>query len=247
MSTWKNFKVSQWIKFAQFWLLPPHCVVCGRRGEPGLDICVPCKQSLPVIALPCRQCGLPLPPDARSARCGGCLQGSNPVAQTVAALAYQDPVSQLIGQFKYQRKLQMGRVLTELLVQRIEAHYQHQARPELLIPVPLHGDRLRQRGYNQAQLIAEDLGSRLQIPLARQLVTRARATPAQQGLKARERKRNLRGAFATTPAWQDTRCSRVALVDDVVTTMSTVREVAKLLHRESAGPLDVHVWCLARA
>lgn len=167
--------------------------------------------------------------------------------RTVAALSYQHPVDKLIAQFKYHRKLQCGRVLTQLLQQRVQQDYQPGTLPELLIPIPLHRAKLRQRGYNQAQLIAGDLSKALQIPLAQNLVQRCLETPAQQGLRARERKRNLRGAFVASEAWPTASCQRIALVDDVVTTMSTVQEVARVLQHGRTTELEVHVWCLARA
>lgn len=246
MSTWKTGEVSRWLNFVQRCILPPSCVLCGGAGLPTMDLCGNCLESLPTIEHPCFRCGLPLPPGAHTGRCGPCLQDDHPITRTVAALAYEDPISTLIGGFKYQRKLHMGRMLTQLLAEKIRSEY-HGALPQLLIPVPLHDQRLRERGYNQAQLIAADLCKSLRIPLARQMLHRTRATPAQQGLRAHERKRNLRGAFVATHEWKTSPYANVALIDDVVTTMSTVREVANVLRHGRAGPLEVHVWCIARA
>lgn len=247
MSTRGKMEVCQWTKFIQSLVLPSTCISCGKRGGPSLDLCAACEALLPVLAHCCRRCGLALPPQTSEPQCGQCLHRDNPVIRTVAALAYQDPVNSLIGRFKYERKLHLGRTLTQLLASKIHDHYQREELPELLIPVPLHHSRLRQRGYNQAQLIAGDLAEHLHLPVAANLVQRMRATPAQQGLRARERKRNLRGAFATTSHWQAIHCTRIALVDDVVTTMSTVLEIADVLQQDRQKPLEVHVWCLARA
>lgn len=247
MSTWKNLKVSEWANFVQNWLLPPTCLVCNKPGQPGVDLCGGCQGVLPIIESPCFTCGLALPPHTYGIHCGRCMLRDSLVTRTISAFAYQDPVDRLIGRFKYERKLPSGRMLSELLAETIALRYQQDSLPQLLIPVPLHAARLRQRGYNQAQLIAKDLGLRLRIPVASHLLQRTRATPAQQGLRARERKRNLRGAFEPTPAWQPESCTRIALVDDVVTTMSTVREIAGVLRRACNTPPEVHVWCLARA
>jgi len=111
----------------------------------------------------------------------------------------------------------------------------------------LHPIRLRERGYNQALLIAQQLGAALGIPVLPNLLQRVRHTAAQQGLNAKQRKRNLRGAFALAPNALDLGYSSVVIIDDVVTTMSTVAELARLLHKHSHTELQVHVWCLARA
>ncbi|MES2606294.1 MAG: ComF family protein [Pseudomonadota bacterium] len=166
---------------------------------------------------------------------------------TVAAGIYDPPLSDLITQFKYQRKLEAGRVLTGRLISTLQHHYRAKPWPDLLIPVPLHPARLRERGYNQAALMGRDLSKALQIPLAVDAVHRHRATPAQQGLSARERRRNLRGAFAVNPDWKRASVQRIALIDDVVTTMSTVAEVARELQHHCDVAPEIHVWCLARA
>ena len=211
-----------------------------------MDLCRSCEASLPWLEHACPVCALPLPLSGL-AKCGRCLQGQRRIHRTCSAFRYDSPVSELISQFKYQRMLAAGRVLTSLLAQQIQLHYQDLPLPELLLPIPLHPSRLRQRGYNQALLMTRELSLALQIPLAATLLHRTRATPAQQGLKARERRRNLRGAFTVDPRWQQVQVQRVALIDDVVTTMSTVQEVARALERSCSRPLEIHVWCLARA
>jgi ComF family protein len=258
VSTQGIIKVSQWLNIAQFWLLPPTCVLCGKRGLPQLDLCQSCWESLPQLPAVCPGCALPLPltPSDQSTplpidtphsplRCGQCLQHGANIHRTVAAFAYTAPISGLISDFKYHRKLAPGRVLSHLLADKLAQHYSPTPLPELLIPVPLHPRRLRERGYNQAALIAGDLSRALAIPMATNVLSRQRLTPPQQGLSAELRKQNLRGAFAMNDAKALQRYQRVAVVDDVVTTMSTVREVARVL-RASKPELEVHVWCLGR-
>jgi ComF family protein len=113
------------------------------------------------------------------------------------------------------------------------------------VPVPLHPARLRERGFNQAAVLARQLGKGLNVPVAPEALSRVLATPAQQGLSAKERKRNLRGAFRIE---RDLSAyTSIALVDDVVTTMSTVREIARVIRSAHPDAPAVHVWCLARA
>lgn len=182
-------------------------------------------------------------------RCGPCLLDTSPITHTLAPWRWEDPASGLISGFKYARKLAQGRVLGELLASRIASSYPGSAMPVALVPVPLHPRKLVARGYNQSLLIARHLGRRLNLPVQHKLVRRVRHTPAQKGLSAGERRRNLRGAFVV----DEKSLARlppgacIALVDDVVTTMSTARALAFALQACSASPLECHLWALARA
>jgi ComF family protein len=167
------------------------------------------------------------------------------MARTVAAFAYAEPVSALIGSFKYQAALQHGRVLGALLGEHLRDEYRDLPLPALILPVPLHPARLRERGFNQALVLARQLGADLGIPVASEGLGRVRQTPPQQGLSARERKRNLRGAFRVNTEYALP--GSIALVDDVVTTMSTMHELARVIRRAHPAVPDLHVWCLARA
>jgi ComF family protein len=111
----------------------------------------------------------------------------------------------------------------------------------------LHPARLRERGYNQALLMSQQLGKALQIPVCHDVLHRVLNTPAQQGLNARERKQNLRSAFALRSTADLHELGSVVLIDDVVTTMSTTREIARLIRSKTHPQQAIHVWCLARA
>jgi ComF family protein len=241
-------KASQWLKSVQFWLLPGICVVCRQPSGREADLCRACLRTLARIDRPCLSCALPLPPgDQAGSRCGRCIGRARRLTRTVAAFAYTEPASTLITGFKYRAALQQGLVLSELLIERLREEYRTQALPELLVPVPLHPVRLRERGFNQALVVAQHLGKALQIPVTPDLMRRVRQTPPQQGLGAKSRRYNLRGAFQLQDGTVLKGCTSIALVDDVVTTMSTVNELARLLRRHCKNELDVHVWCLARA
>jgi ComF family protein len=247
MSTWIPPNIYRCANFVQFLLLPPTCVLCQQRGQPDLDLCATCQQTLSLTDSCCPGCALPLPVSALGLLCGRCQTRKSRIHATVAACRYEAGVSGLITGFKYQRQLAGGRVLTSLLLNAIRARYHTDTLPDLLLPVPLHPARLRQRGYNQALLMAQDLSKGLGIACAANALQRVRATPPQHGLSAKERRRNLRGAFALNPQWDASHYRRIALIDDVVTTMSTVSELARVLQRDCAEPPQIHVWCLARA
>src|SRR5690606_24249927 len=156
---------SRWLNFAQFCLLPGRCVVCRRPSGLPRDLCAPCLASFARIGRPCRSCGLPLPPGAPKLEpesldspepglCGACINRERRFARTVAAFAYTEPVSSLIAGFKYRAGLPQGRVLGDLLLRDLQACYADAPLPQLLLPVPLHPTRLRERGFNQALVLA---------------------------------------------------------------------------------------------
>jgi ComF family protein len=147
----------------------------------------------------------------------------------------------MIRRLKYGGAIAMGRVLGELFARR-RAVASIESQPQLLIPVPLAYQRFCERGYNQAIVLAQHMVSSVAIPIRPDLLVRVRDTQEQAGLDQRARRQNIKRAFEVTgplPA------SHVAIVDDVVTTGSTVNEIARVLKR--AGAKRVEVWAIARA
>jgi len=217
-------------------LLPARCLICGMDAKLGQGLCADCTVELPLITHPCPFCALPLP-TSEALACGDCLQRPPPYRQCVSALLYQPPASHLIAAFKFRSQLPVARLLSDLLRQQIGQSPQ----VDVILPVPLHWRRRWQRGFNQAETIADELSRQLHIPVQTRWLQRRHATPSQHLLNATQRAKNLRGAFALKHSVQGL---RIALVDDVVTTGSTVAEVAQTLLR--GGAASVVVWCLAR-
>jgi ComF family protein len=219
------------------WLLPWRCLLCGDAGTDGLDLCRACAAELPRNGSCCARCALPLPGNV--ALCGACQRKPPPWDAAWAPFRYGWPLDRLEARYKFGRELAAGRTLAELW-RRLPPPA---AQPELILPVPLHRARLRQRGYNQALELARPLGRALGVPVRHDLLLRSRATAAQTELDAASRRRNVRGAFAVRdgvalPA-------HVALLDDVMTTGATLAECARVLRR--AGVARVDAWALARA
>lgn len=158
----------------------------------------------------------------------------------IAAFDYAAPLDWLITRLKFHSRFAHARLLGSLLAERIAAS--DAPRPDCLVPVPLHVTRYRERGYNQAALLARHIGRRLNIPVAAQLAVRTRATDPQLALPARKRGGNVRRAFAADTASAG---RHVAIVDDVVTTGHTAAALATALRR--AGAASVQLWCIARA
>lgn len=224
---------------------PDHCLLCltPLRNQP-LALCNGCQLDLPWLLHSCRHCALPLPADAT--RCSQCLADAPLFRLARCAWRYDFPVNALIGGFKYNRQWPAGQLLSSLLATHLQhLHVEEDLTlPDALIPVPLSARRLRQRGYNQALMIARWLGKPLRVPVLHNSVKRVRNTQIQQGLNARQRQANMLNAFAVTRPAQV--CGRhLALVDDVLTTGATCTALTKALL--AAGAARVDVYCLARA
>ena len=222
----------------QFAVLPPHCLLCGLRSDTTRDLCAACAGDVVRNRVCCPRCALPL--DAPAPLCGECLQSEPPFAAAFVPFVYASPLDQLETRFKFGRSLAAGRVLSELWIDA--ARENPPAVPQVLIPVPLHPARLRERGYNQALELAKPVARAFAISLRNDVLERTRATPAQSNLDADARHKNLRGAFAVNAASLP---QHVVVFDDVMTTGTTLRECARTLLR--AGVERVDVWALARA
>ena len=238
-------KVNRWLNNIQFCLFPGTCVICDTASYRQLDLCLDCEANLPRPASPCLCCGLPLRTGSyKGDICGRCINKTPPYTRIISAFNYAEPVNSLISAFKYADKLAYGRVLSELLLQKLEVVYQHRPLPDLLIPMPLHAKRVRERGYNQALEIARILGRNLDIPIDYQNFTRNRYTSPQEGLNIQQRRSNLHRAFTcrnnsiSLPA-----C--VAIVDDVITTTASIQSLCKILRKYGAE--EIYAWSLARA
>lgn len=226
-------------------LLPPTCAFC-RAEAPTLSpagICPNClTQLLPLPAARCSRCALPYPTeDGGPHLCEACLRRPPDFSGVVAVGVYQELLRESIHRFKYEQGIHLDYPLGALLAQRL-ATDAPEFRPALILPVPLHPLRLRERGYNQSLLLARRLGKELRVPTESRRLRRIRPTPPQQGLSLADRQRNLRGAFTLSAPL----CSeKILLIDDVMTTGATLRECAQVLKTGGAG--DILIAVLGRA
>ncbi len=237
LSTGKFNGVNKWLKNTHEWFLPGSCILCGRAGQLDRDLCAGCVSELPYLKSACHGCAIALP---QAGVCGKCLQKPHAFNRAWAAFDYQPPVDHLIQLLKFNGKLYSARLLGQLMAERMMMAGLDM--PQRLLPVPLHVSRLRQRGFNQALELARPLSRELGLPLTHGIACRLRPTVAQMGLDAKARRRNLKGVFKVMA---EPGVSHVAIVDDVMTTGSTVEVLAKALKR--AGVARVDVWVCARA
>lgn len=230
--------VNKWINFIQFQLFPPTCMLCGAPGLPGLDICFECQSELSYNRSCCSRCAVPLPSPSVEI-CGACLKSPPKFDSCFSPFVYEGYVADLVSRLKFHSQLQSARLLAHLMMQEIEE--QEVDLPDLMLPVPLHPSRIRERGYNQAVELGRYLSKGLKIKMDRFSCVRKRSTEAQTSLPRKKRINNVRGAFALP---KEISADHVALLDDVVTTGSTAGELAALL--KQSGVKRVDVWTIAR-
>jgi len=223
-------------------VFPPRCVNCLRSGQWFCDFCaqnVRPAQSWQV----CQRCGIELPGDEEGlgAPCSGCQDALGCVG--VAAL-HEGPIQPAIHALKYDGRLELAPILARYLKALLAAAPWPAVLRMLdgIVPVPLHKDRLLERGYNQAALLATDLAIETCTPVLDSAIERYRATKSQVGLTALERAENVEGKFRASP--KVVTGSRLLLVDDVFTTGATMRECAVALRE--AGAVAVYGVALAR-
>lgn len=238
--------VRAWCRDGAELLFPSACLHCGIRLGAHRDVrlCPACAAMLrPIGDRCCSRCGLPLDTAvAAGHHCGDCLRGLFIFQRARALFEYGEPVAGLILQLKFSGERAvlstLGRLAEEAGIrERLDP-------PDLVLPVPLHPARLRRRGFNQALVIARAVFPQWRDQLKAELLIRQRPTIAQSRLNGQARRHNLGGAFAVT-APNLVRNAKILLVDDVLTTGTTVNECTRCLL--AAGAASVEVFTLARA
>ena len=228
-----------WQQFRQALLdlvFPPRCVGCRR---PGTWLCPECKGGIERITGPlCPCCGRPVAQSDRP--CSMCRRRADRIDGIRSAAYFEGVLREAIHRFKYRG----GQALAQPLGQLMVEHWSDYNIPaEVLIPVPLHPTRLAERGYNQAALLARELGANIGLPVEASSLTRIRATALQVNLDVAARRENVRGAFRCLDDRMAGR--RVVLIDDVCTTGATLSACALALREAGVG--SVWAYTLARA
>lgn len=221
-------------------LFPPLCHICRSfiAGAGKLHICPTCREQLPPVISPfCTICGIPFAGTGDDHICSRCLSDPPYFETARAHLLYEGAARDMIHSFKYQYKTHLRRPLALLTLEGL-ANFITDQKPDVIVPVPLHRSRLRSRGFNQAVLLGTVFSAQLSIPMLVNGLARIRQTEPQIELSADQRKDNVKGAFAIArPA--DITGKRVLLLDDVMTTGSTVNECSKELKKAGADSILV--------
>lgn len=219
-----------------------YCALCGDLCSKNQDIssiCDPCRFDLPFIQNPCPTCSTTMATNNEVRYCGNCLDSKPYYQSSIIPLEYAYPNTIFVKRLKYKDKLLFSEVLSKILLNSIQL--KPQTLPECIIPVPLHSIRLIKRGYNQSELIAHYLAKQLMIPIDYTSCKRIKNTKQQTSSNAAQREQNLRNAFTVSPKFT---YKHVAIVDDVVTTGSTVNELAKILSKTGVETIDI--WACTR-
>ncbi len=214
--------------------LPAQCLLCAAPAQTA-NLCDGCRTDLPL--LPREHCPVCAEPTLAGAVCGACLARPPRFDHVLAPAAYAYPLDRLIQSFKYSGNLSVAPLLADLMLPAIQA----EALPDLVVAMPLSTERLRERGYNQSLEIARLLGARLGVPLDTEVCIRVRHSEAQSALPFARRADNVKGAFV---CMVDLTGRAVAVVDDVLTTGSTLNELARVLKK--CGAARVTGWMAAR-
>lgn len=216
----------------QHFLPAQPCVLCGSLTQAGVW-CADCDADLPRSGKAhCPVCALPTP---TGTACGQCLQHAPSFDLTVAAFTYAFPIDKLIQAMKFSAQLQLAARLADELIPHLTTT------PDFLIAMPLHNTRLRERGFNQSQLLAKHLAQRTGIPLLNHACARTRNTSPQSTLSWQEREKNMHQAFTCS---LDLSGKHIALVDDVMTTGASIEALANTVRR--AGAQQISAWVIAR-
>ena len=210
------------------------CVLCGCMSRAGLW-CDACERALPYLSAPlCLNCALPIP---CGELCGQCLSHPPRFSRSTALYAYTFPINKLIQQLKYGDQLALADLLASKLAERID----HERLPDVIIAMPLHPNKLKQRGYNQSLLLARKLARELDIKLIVHACRRVRDTASQSSLPFKDRGKNMRNAFVCDV---DLSGMKVALVDDVLTSGASMDALAAAALKRGAS--EVQAWVVAR-
>ncbi|HKQ11843.1 MAG TPA: ComF family protein [Steroidobacteraceae bacterium] len=236
-------RVQTWVDRSRRWLAralwPTSCLLCGAAGGEDIDLCRDCAADLSRNEPACSVCAEPLPAASGPRLCGACLRDPPPFESSFVPFRYAYPLDHLVQGLKFRNELACGRVLGELFAVSLLAR--GAPLPEAIVPVPLALRRYRKRGYNQAIELALSIRRVTALAVRSEVAIRQRETAEQAGLDRKARRRNVTGAFAIVAPLRE---RHIAILDDVVTTGSTARELAAVLRQ--AGAERIEVWAIAR-
>lgn len=223
------------------------CLICLGSATTDCGVCNDCLDILPWQPPGCVRCAVTVPESICAAPlCNRCSEEEPAFDRCHAVFSYESPIDSQIRQFKDFQGFRAARSLGELLAIQFRAHYQINSiePPELLLPLPLHTGKIRRRGFNQANLLAQAIHRSTRIPVLADSCRRLPGHLAQRKLNAKNRLANIGHLFTQNNNTWLTTGRRVAIIDDVITTGATARDIAGIFRQ--AGCKYIEVWALAR-
>ena len=229
-------------------LLPVACLCCKQRGAWNDNICPACFAELPWLDSNycCRRCAAP----STQALCGQCALTPPYFDEAICALGYDFTAKMILTDFKFAGKRACSKALACALAYAVRERAQSlsgSTRVRTLVPVPLATSRRRQRGFNQSELLARDLGSKLGLRVNPSALQRSQFVAAQSSLTStRERQLNVRGAFRLGSLGDILKGDEIIIIDDVLTSGATANAISRVF-RDSGYTGKLSVWCVIRA
>ncbi len=230
-------------------LYPVRCPVCENIVTPkGKKICSPCEKKLQLITEPrCKKCSKPIDQDQRE-YCSDCERKNYHFEHGYSVWIYNSTMKKSIANFKYSYKREYAKYYIQEIIREYGRVIKKLA-PDALVPVPIHESKYRERGYNQAEILAKGIGKELDIPVLPHLLIRNKKTLPQKQLSDKERLRNLQKAFVYNEKFANNyskSIKRVLLVDDIYTTGSTIEACANILRHNGIEHIHFITLCIGK-
>ena len=224
-------------------LYPPRCPVCHGVLRGKGSVCVPCRKKLPYIKEPkCKKCGKEIEkPELEY--CKDCMRYSHSFDKGMAVFTYNDVMRRSIVMFKYHNRREYAKFYAEEMYEHCR-HFIKSAKPDVIIPIPVHRLKKRQRGFNQAELVAKELGKLLKIPVDTDYLIRIEKTTPQKELNRQKRKENLKKAFAVKKG--EKAYQKVLVIDDIYTTGATIDAISEILRENQSKNVFFLSICVGR-
>ena len=222
-------------------IFPRNCLCCRRHApDPKFPpVCDSCLKTVEFNGPPfCLRCSRRLQNLSAEGICDTCQRHEMAFDCAWAAVAFNNTTRHLIHAFKYQHKTALRKIFAHLILDFLNQYKITLEHYDCLMPIPLHPARLRERGFNQAQLLAQQLQKEIKIPLQTHGLVRAHPTLTQTQLSSKERFTNLKGAFRIKHP-EDIKGKNILLIDDLLTTGATASEAASVLKQHGAGRVGV--------
>ena len=224
-------------------LYPERCPVCHEilRGKDG--VCEPCRRKLRYIKEPrCKKCGKEIEKEEQE-YCRDCQRFLHSFDKGAAVFAYDEVMRRSISMFKYHNRREYAVFYAKEMYQRC-GHFLNRCKPDVILPVPIHRKKKRQRGFNQAELVAKELGRLMNVPVDTKYLIRAEKTTPQKELTRQQRKENLKKAFVLKNF--DKKYERVLLIDDIYTTGATIDAISEILRENQSKFIFFLSICVGR-
>ena len=224
-------------------LYPARCPICHEIAKGKGTVCPKCRKKLIYIKEPkCKKCGRALEREEQE-YCRDCQRFSHAFDRGAAVFAYDQVMRRSISMFKYHNRREYAKFYAEEM-QKQCAHFLKICAPDVILPVPVHRGKKRKRGFNQAELVAKELGKRIGVPVDANYLKRIEKTTPQKELTRKQRKENLRKAFAVARPGVSYR--RVLLIDDIYTTGATMDAISEILRENQTKIIFFLTICVGR-